>query len=135
MDYFSKLTDEGDLILTSISDDSEVIVIGGDYIKIWDLIQSSEMDSEKYRLAISDKEISFLKPFLNFLYFNKFGFDLSDIKTKKIVLGFKENLSGTFKLFEVYSVNNGNHLVYAQWSPRGKDAYGWPEGCSEEPCE
>ena len=130
MEYFSKLTDEGELIVTSISDDSEIIILKGDYIKIWELIQSPVVDPQTYKNTISDEDISFLKPFLNFLHFNKFGFSINSNIKSELNLRYKTGINGGFEIFEHLS-----NEVYAQeCSDAGTDGYGnaedWIAGCS-----
>jgi hypothetical protein len=134
MDYFSKLSDEGDLIVTTISDETEVIQLSGDYIKIWELIQSSEINSEAYKNCLLDPSLAFLKPFLNFLYFNKFWFLISENTKTELITKFKPEILGSFKIYEEINFEVFAQITDLECSANGTDAYNnaeaWIAGCS-----
>ena len=127
MNYFSKLNNNNELWVTSLSEDSGIMILTGDYIELWELIQSSseKIDIQSEKLASSFEDLSGsnnkeFKSFLIFLKFNKFNYEIKPKTTDKIKSIISKGLIGEYKLFEV---EDGNNSIPVFGSPAGEDPY------------
>ena len=128
MNYFSKLSDDGELFVTSLTEETQVIVLSGDYITIWELIQSPSSDGSTSKSYNSNSKLKPIKPFLNFLHFNNFNFEINSKSCEIILSIIDKGISGEFKTFDLDNVSESLYQVYAQkCSPNGTlgyDVYG-----------
>jgi hypothetical protein len=130
MEYFSKLSEEGELFVTSLSDDTNIIVLSGNYIEIWEIINIPQAGVLEPKTLFSPENYKLISPFFQFLKFNKFTYQLNPNSCHHISEILKKGLSGTYKVFDMDSVSESFvYQVHAKCSPNGTlccDAYGMP---------
>ena len=114
MYYFSKRDDEGRLLITTLDDNSGVVVLSGDYILIWDIIKLKEdvtpLEKEVMSVILKisgNQSLKILSNFLNFLIVNKLYFDASDKDINQLLslLQKKSELKGEFNNLDITDSN------------------------------
>lgn len=114
MYYFSKRDDEGRLLITTLDDNSGVVVLSGDYILIWDTIKLKEdvTPLEKEMMSVilkisGNHPLKIISNFLNFLVLNKLYFDASEKNVNQLLslLQKKSDLKGEFSNLDITDSN------------------------------